>query len=95
MTEAERKRRQRAGLATKRASPFRDNVPKPDRGDEEIARQEIARLKARIAELEQEKYTAQEIGIYALLVAYCQAITESRDDSIEFAMRHKTPFRDC
>jgi hypothetical protein len=52
MTEAERKRRQRAGLANKRPGTFRDNgpVPKPPPADDSA--REIAALKARIAELE-------------------------------------------
>src|SRR5262249_22558774 len=61
MTEAERKRRQRAGLASKRARPFRDNGPvpkpaepatKPSPADAAKDQQEIAELKGRIAELE-------------------------------------------
>jgi hypothetical protein len=47
MTEAERKRRQRAGLARKRYFGTRPETKFTDRRDEEIAR-----LKARVAELE-------------------------------------------
>jgi hypothetical protein len=56
MTEAERKRRQRAGLARKRNFGTSPETRFPDRKDEEIAR-----LKARVATLESWKKTAAKL----------------------------------
>ena len=52
MTEAERKHRQRAGLTAKRAKGRAPAEPVPKTGRPDHRDEEIAKLKARIAELE-------------------------------------------